>query len=76
MALYVAIQADDPQIVISGATGHAALERLYDISCKEAGLGTWACSVLIDNESPVSCTIDRIRIEDDVRIDGRVHCKY
>ena len=74
IALYVAIQNDDPRIVRTGSIDTASLRRLYDITCREAALRTWACDVVLDDESLVSCTVDRVR-GDDARIDGRVHCK-
>jgi hypothetical protein len=74
IALYVAIQNDDPRVVVSGATDRSSLRLLLDISCREAALRTWACDVLLGDESRVSCTVDRIR-GDDAEIDGRVHCK-
>jgi hypothetical protein len=74
IALYVAIQDEDPRIVVSGSIDVASLRGLYAITCREAALRTWACDVLLDDESRVSCTVDRVR-GDDARIDGRVHCK-
>ena len=75
IALYVAIQNDDPRIVVTGATDRSSLRLLVDITCREAALRTWACEVLLHDESRVSCTVDRIR-GDDAEIDGRVHCKH
>jgi hypothetical protein len=74
IALYTAIQHDDPRIVVTGATDRASLRLLYDISCREAALRTWACEILLADDSRVSCTVDRIR-GDRGEIDGRVHCK-
>jgi hypothetical protein len=74
IALYVAIQNDDPRIVLSGGADLASLRVLYDISCREAALKVWACEVLLEDQSRVSCTIDRVE-GDDSRIGGRIHCK-
>ena len=74
IALYVAIQNDDPRVVVTGATDRSSLRLPLDISCREAALRTWSCEVLLDDESRLSCTVDRIR-GDDAELDGRVHCK-
>jgi hypothetical protein len=76
VALYFAIQQGDSRIVTSGAADAASLTRLYEITCREGTFGTWGCSVVLDDESRLSCTVDRVRpTGDDVEIDGRVHCK-
>ena len=76
IALYSAIMDQDPRIIVTGGEGRLALDTLYDITCQKTPLDVWACTVTLDDDSRVSCTVDKVRRTSERAVDGRVHCKY
>jgi hypothetical protein len=78
IALYVAIQNGAVDVEKgSEQIGRPPLQDLYDITCRKAAFDTWACSVLLADESTVACTIDRARrVGREAVIEGQPRCKY